>query len=179
MWRRDNGAACDDRGMKLYERGDSDERPTFESFVLSFGAGEWSVWRLLIFLAAGLTLTGVSASFLYDGWALTERGEIAQARVVRTNYDGRTDTINVVFVSGPVGETAIVERLKQRPAQGEIMPIKFDPKKPSRAVDPQASAWELWDYIFVPLGPAMLVVTWARWNRWRRRRGPREAPEAP
>lgn len=164
------GAACDHHGVKVYERGDSDEGPAFESFVLSFGVGEWPVWRLLVFLPAGLVLTGVSASFMYDGWALSARGEIAQARVVRTNYDTRTDTINIVFVSGPVGETAIVEHLKRRPAQGEIVPIRFDPKKPSRAADPDASVGQLLDYIFLPFGPAMLVATWARWNRWRRSR---------
>jgi hypothetical protein len=165
--------------VKPYEQGDSDEGPTFESFVLSFGAGEWSLLNLLIWLVVGLGLTGVSALFLYDGWALTTRGEIAQAQVVRTNYDGRSDTINIVFVGGPVGETAIVERLKQRPAQGDVMAIKYDPKKPSRVVDPQASVWDPWDFIFLPLGPAIGLVAWARWNRWRRQRGPREAPERP
>jgi len=159
--------------VKLYQPGDSDERPTFESFVLSFGAEDWSPLRLLAYLAAGLVLTGVSLSYAYDGCALTNRSQIAQARVERTNYDQRDKTINVVFDSGPVGETALIEKLKHRPARGDVITVRYDPKKPSRAVDPDASVWNPLDLVFLPLGPAMAVVAWARWNRWRRLRGRR------
>jgi hypothetical protein len=98
---------------------------------------------------------------------------------VRTNYDQRDKTINVVFVTGPVGQTALVEKLKQRPAQGDVLELRYDPKKPSRATDAQASLWHPFDLVFVPLGPAMAVVAWARWNRWRRLRGRRADLERP
>ncbi|MGW6277081.1 hypothetical protein [Kribbella sp. NPDC055071] len=147
-----------------------DDGPWLERLVLSTPVGEWSTFGLIFSLVWLSVMSGLSASFLYDDWALSQRGQLVQAQVIRANYDQRGPTFNAELQAPFEGTRVIVEDIKQRPAAGTVAVLEVDPEKPTRVRDPQAGRWSLWDVGFIALVPVGLVVAWARGNRWLRGR---------
>ena len=66
-------------------RGSEADGPWLERVVLATPVGEWSTPGLVLCLAWIAGMAGLSASFVYDGMMLDQRGELVQAQVVRTN----------------------------------------------------------------------------------------------
>jgi hypothetical protein len=149
---------------------DRADGPWFERLVLSTPVGEWSTFGLVSGLLWMAVMSGLSAMFLYDDWVLEQRGELVQAQVIRANYDQRDPSFNAELRMPFEGTKVLIEDIKQRPAAGEVVVLEVDPRKPTRARDPEAPRWSPWDIGFIVLIPVGLAVAWARGNRWLRHR---------
>lgn len=151
-------------------------RPSrYEEIVLGFLRGEGAtpltagLWLLLTSLFTAFFVTFVGWQ-VWESHTLETRGRIGEARVVRTNYEGRAASLNVVYVTGPVGTAAIVENPVHRPHTGDVIPVRYDPQRPSSPREAGAPIWRWPDFLVtVPPAVAGCLVLPAEWLRYRRR----------
>ncbi|MEU7950034.1 MULTISPECIES: hypothetical protein [Micromonospora] len=153
-----------------------DGRPSrYEEVVLGLLRGEGAtvltagLWLLVTSLFTALFLTFVGWQ-VWENRALETRGRIGDAQVVRANYEGRGKSLNVVYLSGPVGATAILENPVHRPAAGDVIAVRYDPRHPTHLREADAPIWRWPDFLVtVPPAVAGCLVVPAEWMRFRRR----------
>ena len=125
------------------------------------------------FLASCLlcaTFTAVTASQVFDNLILSDRGVLADARVVRVNDDQGGDTVNVVLGSDPNGREVLIDKLATTPKVGEVLQLRLDPENPGRAIDARAPIWRWTDFWTALAGAFAAVVSVAELRNWRRLR---------
>ncbi|GAA1870506.1 DUF3592 domain-containing protein [Asanoa iriomotensis] len=152
----------------------------YEEVVLGWVRGDGTtaltagLWLLFTSLLTCLFVTLVGWQ-VHENVALERRGEVADARVVRTNYDGRSPTLNLAYESGPVGVTAIMDSVEQRPGPGDVIQVRYDPHHPSVVREVSASIWRWIDFLPLPFAVAGGLVVPAELMRFRRRLRERRA----
>ncbi len=155
---------------------DPTDRPSrYEEFFLGFVRGEGAtpltagLWLLGTFLFTALFVTFVGWQ-VWENHALETRGRIAEARVVRASYEGRGTALNIVYVTGPTGTTAIVDNPVGRPRAGDVIQVRYDPRHPTNLREAEAPIWRWLDFLVtVPPAVAGCLVVPAAWMRFRRR----------
>ncbi|UWP80041.1 hypothetical protein [Dactylosporangium fulvum] len=151
-------------------------RPSrYEKVVLGWiqGEGKTAVSAGVWLLATSLLTAVFIAALGWQVWenlALSNRGEIGEARVVRTNYEGRSPSLNVVYLSGPVGKAALIDNPVKRPSTDDVIHVLYDPHHPTTIREVGAPIWRWFDYlVIVPFAVAGGLIVPAQLMRFRRR----------